>query len=91
MLRPLFIQFWKIKLGLKLDEKYSTLWDPEFVFLRRGETEACLRQSGTLPELRHLLMTDNNSGPISISLFKKMCGNHIMRARHNLNVIVSPM
>ncbi len=44
-----------------------------FGFLRYGVTVACLRQTGTVPVCKHLLITDNRLGPTAfIICLRKM-------------------
>ena len=45
---------------------YSAGWGLSFFFFRRGWTTACLKQVGTVPVARELLIIERNAGSDSI-------------------------
>ncbi len=59
----------RLEIGLKLPKSDTS----RFGFFKRGVTEACFRQSGTVPVLRHILIKNTRSGPIVSTICLKKC------------------
>jgi len=82
-----FSLIFEIKGRFEICQKLERDEESRLGFLIYGVLTACLRQTGTVPAYKHLLMTDSRPGPIASIFCLRKCEEMCFKYLGNVNLL----